>query len=290
MKAYCVLFNPLAGGGQGEIQGRALSKKMPEDALRFVDITAVKEYAALFASLGPEEGLILCGGDGTLNRFINDTAGLKRPEALFYYACGSGNDFLRDAEKDPSQGPFLLTPYLRSLPQVQVKGAAHFFINGIGYGIDGYCCEKGDELRKKSTRPVNYTAIAINGLLFHYHPTGARVTVDGNTLCFDHVWLAPVMLGRCSGGGMRPTPQQDRFAPEKTLSLMVYHCQGKHRALAAFPSIFKGEHVKYRNMVQILTGRHIRVEFDRPTPLQIDGETILDVTEYEAFFPPAESL
>ena len=179
---------------------------MPEYALRFVDITAVKEYAALFASLGPEEGLILCGGDGTLNRFINDTAGLKRPEALFYYACGSGNDFLRDAEKDPSQGPFLLTPYLRSLPQVQVKGAAHFFINGIGYGIDGYCCEKGDELRKKSTRPVNYTAIAIKGLLFHYHPTGARVTVDGNTLCFDHVWLAPVMLGRCYGGGMRPTP------------------------------------------------------------------------------------
>lgn len=58
MKAYCVLFNPLAGGGQGEIQARALSKKMPEDALRFVDITAVKEYAALFASLGPEEGLI----------------------------------------------------------------------------------------------------------------------------------------------------------------------------------------------------------------------------------------
>lgn len=153
MKAYCVLFNPLAGGGQGEIQARALSKKMPEDALRFVDITAVKEYAALFASPGPEEGLILCGGDGTLNRFINDTAGLKRPEALFYYACGSGNDFLRDAEKDPSQGPFLLTPYLRSLPQVQVKGAAHFFINGIGYGIDGYCCEKGDELRKKAPDP-----------------------------------------------------------------------------------------------------------------------------------------
>lgn len=114
--------------------------------------------------------------------------------------------------------------------------------------------------------------------------------MDGNTLCFDHVWLAPVMLGRCYGGGMRPTPQQDRFAPEKTLSLMVYHCPGKLRALAAFPSIFRGEHVKYRNMVQILTGRHIRVEFDRPTPLQIDGETILDVTEYEAFFPPAESL
>ena len=34
-------------------------------------------------------------------------------------------------------------------------------------------------------------------------------------------------------------------------------------------------------MVDVLTGHHIRVEFDRPTPLQIDGETIPDVTFYE---------
>ena len=34
-------------------------------------------------------------------------------------------------------------------------------------------------------------------------------------------------------------------------------------------------------MVEVLTGRNIRVEFDRPTPLQIDGETIPNVTSYE---------
>ena len=33
-------------------------------------------------------------------------------------------------------------------------------------------------------------------------------------------------------------------------------------------------------MVQILTGHEITVRFDRPTALQIDGETILGVTEY----------
>jgi hypothetical protein len=30
------------------------------------------------------------------------------------------------------------------------------------------------------------------------------------------------------------------------------------------------------------TGHEITVEFDQPTPLQIDGETILDVTSYTA--------
>ena len=37
-----------------------------------------------------------------------------------------------------------------------------------------------------------------------------------------------------------------------------------------------------KNMVAIHTGKEITVEFDRPTPLQIDGETVLDVTKYAA--------
>lgn len=36
-------------------------------------------------------------------------------------------------------------------------------------------------------------------------------------------------------------------------------------------------------MVDVIKGEHITVEFDRPTPLQIDGETFLDVTRYEVY-------
>ena len=62
----------------------------------------------------------------------------------------------------------------------------------------------------------------------------------------------------------------------------MYHCPSKLKALAVFPSIFKGEHVKKTGIVEILTGQNIHVEFDRPTPLQIDGETVPDVTSYRA--------
>ena len=47
-------------------------------------------------------------------------------------------------------------------------------------------------------------------------------------------------------------------------------------------SVFKGEHVKRKKHVSVLTGKEITVRFDRPTPLQIDGETHLNVTEYSA--------
>ena len=68
--------------------------------------------------------------------------------------------------------------YLKELPSVTVNGKESLFINGVGYGIDGYCCEIGDELRKKSDKPVNYAGIAIKGLLFHFKPRNATVTAD----------------------------------------------------------------------------------------------------------------
>ena len=154
------------------------------------------------------------------------------------------------------------------------------FLNGIGYGIDGYCCEKGDELRGNGNGEVNYTAIAIKGLLFHYKPTGATITVDGVEHRFEKVWLAPTMIGRYYGGGMMPTPEQDRLNGDGAVSVMVYYGSGKLKSLAVFPSIFKGEHIKHSEMVAVLSGRNITVCFDEPRPLQIDGETVPGVREY----------
>ena len=56
--------------------------------------------------------------------------------------------------------------------------------------------------------------------------------------------------------------------------------KGKIRTLTVFPTIFKGEHVKKTNMVDVISGHEVKVKFDRPTALQIDGETILGVSEY----------
>ena len=89
------------------------------------------------------------------------------------------------------------------------------------------------------------------------------------------------MHGKHYGGGMIATPNQDRENAEK-ISLLVWHGSGKLRTLMAFPSIFKGEHVKYTKFIEIIEGKEITVEFDKPCALQIDGETVLDVTSYTA--------
>ena len=160
---YHVLYNPHAGNGRGQTAARALTGVLPDDTLR------------------------------------NDMVRLPLTRDLYYFATGSGNDFFTDIGHQKGDAPCLLNPYLTDLPTVEVNGQTHRFLNGVGYGIDGYCCQEGDRPRQ--------------------------------------------------------------------LSVMVYHCPGKLRALSVFPSIFKGEHVRHTDMVEILTGQDIQVEFDRPTPL-----------------------
>lgn len=278
-KGY-ILYNPLAGKGQCESNTRALADIL-EQPVAFYDMTRITNYAAFLADLQPDDYLVVAGGDGTLNRFANAIAELNVSNEIYYFPVGTGNDFAHDLGHNASSKPFPIGQYLKNLPTVEVKGKSYHFVNGVGYGIDGYCCQVGDELKKKG-KAVNYTGIAIKGLLFHYEATNATVTVDGQVHTFDKVWIAPTMLGRFYGGGMMPTPSQDRTNEEGQLSVMVFHGGGRLRTLMAFPSIFKGEHIKHTDMVSILTGREITVEFDRPTPLQVDGETILDVTSYTA--------
>lgn len=274
---YVIFYNPKSHSGSGKEKADNLKNMFGDSEKVFLDATA-NDYKDCIAKLDKDDKIVICGGDGTLNRFINDVDTDNIDHEILYYPTGSGNDFYFDITNEKDGDPVVINKYLKSLPVVTVDGKNYKFLNGIGYGIDGYCCEKGDELRLKSTKPVNYTSIAIKGLLFHYKTTKATITVDGVTRTYDHVWLAPTMNGRCYGGGMIPTPDQDRLNKERTLSVMVYYTRSKLKALMVFPKIFKGEHVKKTKMVEIFTGKDITVTFDKPTALQIDGETILGVT------------
>ena len=283
---YQVLYNPLAGGGTGEQSLQQLREAMDGCQLCFHDVTKLESYVDFFSRLSVEDSVILAGGDGTLNRFINDTDGMDIKNEIFYYATGSGNDFLRDIERDGASKQ-CVNRYLSDLPVVEVNERQYRFLNGVGYGIDGYCCAEGDELRRKAPgKKINNTRIAIKGLLLDYHPTNATVTVDGKAYSFQRVWLAPTMNGRYYGGGMQPAPAQQRLGQPHEVSVMVMYGGGKIKTLAAFPSIFSGELVQHKDMVCVMTGREITVEFDRPTPLQIDGETIENVTRYTVHTAP----
>lgn len=281
-----ILTNQKAGNGNYAKDIASLNAQFKEP-LVFMDVAKIEDYQAFLSGLEADDFLVLTGGDGTLHHFANDTAGLQLPRRVLYYPTGTGNDFARELGKSYGEPPFEIRDYLTNLPKVEVQGKSRYFLNGIGFGIDGYCTEVGDRLREQGKKKINYTRIAIQGLLWGFPPAAAKITVDGEEHTYNKVWIAPTMFGKCYGGGMYPTPNQDRTKKDPSLSLMVFHSVGKLKTLMIFPSIFQGKHLKYTKAVTIFEGKDIQVEFDRPSPLQIDGETVHNVRSYHARVTPA---
>ncbi len=290
-----ILFNPKSNNNRGKLDAENALETMKKNGkfnpenVEFIDIIEKKDVIGFVNSLTENDTALICGGDGTLNYFANDLykakiAADKIKCGLKFLPCGSGNDFMHDTANVPVPEqllePIELKQYLMNLPVVTVNGKTQYFVNGIGFGIDGYCCEEGDKIRASSDKPINYTAIAIKGLLFKFKPCNATVTVDGKTYSFKKVWLAPTMKGRYYGGGMKVAPDQNRLAEDRQVSLVVLHGSGKLHTLVVFPSIFEGQHIVHKDMISVFKGQNISVEFSKPCALQIDGETVSNVLKY----------
>ena len=275
-----LFFNPSAKNGKAAEDLQLIKKTLDGQDVEIYAVTDIDDYVSVIDKIQPEDIVYIVGGDGTLNRFINDSTNLRILGDIFFYSAGTGNDFKHDVDPDNSLYRIRLNDYIRNLPTVTVGGVTYKFINGVGFGIDGYCCEEGDRQRAAGRQEINYSAIAVKGCLFRFKPYGADITVDGETRHYNKVWLAPTMFGRYYGGGMKVAPEQDRNNPQHTVTSVVIHRTGRLKTLIRFAKIFSGEHTKYTDMVDIRTGHEVRVVFDRPCALQIDGETVKNVTEY----------
>ena len=283
MKNYCVLYNPLANNGKAEAAAHALDSILSDGEVRYVDISTMGSYYDFFVSCHDDCIVILTGGDGTLHHFVNDTRGLHIKQKIFYYGAGSGNDFLNDLDKERGAEPFELTEYIKDLPFIRIDGKEYSFINNVGFGIDGYVCEVGNRERAEKKKAINYTAIALKGLLYDFKPVHATVTVDGVTKEYDRVWLAPTTNGRFFGGGMKIAPDQNRLDPDGKITFLIAHDLPRPRIAAIFPEIFKGTHIRHKKYIEVIKCDEVTVRFDRACAVQLDGEAISDVIEYTAY-------
>ena len=283
MNMIYVLYNESSGAHYSKEEIKEKIKAFFSDAsIEMTDTMTVDNKQEYVDKITKDDKLVIVGGDGTLNHFINGVEDRDYDFDIYCYAAGTGNDFINDVNGVKTDELVHFNEYMKNLPEISVKGKNYRFINGIGYGIDGYCCEEGDNYRKKTGKAPNYTSIAIKGLLYKFKPTNAKVIIDGVSREFKNVWMVPSMNGRYFGGGMMITPSQDRLNEQRDLSFVVVTSKSRIRLLTVFPKIFEGGHVKYTKLFKQFSGKEIEVEFDRPVALQIDGETVLGVTSYRA--------
>ena len=92
MKKYHILYNAFAGSGNDSY--KTLSEKLDGEII-FHNVMET-DYEQLFASFTGDDAVVVCGGDGSLNKFINRTRNIKYDNDVLYFATGTGNDFLKD--------------------------------------------------------------------------------------------------------------------------------------------------------------------------------------------------
>ena len=75
-------------------------------------------------------------------------------------------------------------------------------------------------------------------------------------------------------------PKQDRLNPDHSLSVVAMHSKNVFKIILAFALILFGKHTILKDMITVIEGHNISVKLDRKATLQIDGETIPDISEY----------
>ena len=82
---------------------------------------------------------------------------------------------------------------------------------------------------------------------------------------------------------MKIAPNQDRLDPDGKVTFIIVHDLSRPRILPIFPEIFKGTHLRHTKYIECVRCDEVTVKFDTPCAMQIDGESISDVTEYTAY-------
>lgn len=274
-----LIYNPLANNMTGEVLKDEALEYLKD---KFSDLEVVNGYdldiSKFVESVLPTDNIILVGGDGTLNIFANYVYNKGFKNNFYIFRSGTGNDFCNDVAQDNNEKLIRLNEYLEKLPKLTVNGKERYYLNCAGLGIDGLICEKMNAIKSKGKKKANYTWVSFKCLMKQYKKSSARVIVDGVESSYKHVWIATTMHGRYFGGGMPLTPEQNRN--DHDLSFVLFSCKSRIKTIFIFLQIFKAKHVKFTKNVHITKAKKVEVYFSNPCVLQIDGETISDVTSY----------
>ena len=283
MATYHIIYNRLSHSNTGELEAHMLDEIMSGENLKYWNVHDINDYHEFFRNIPADDKIIVAGGDGSLNRFINDTDYCNVPQEVYFFPAGSGNDFARDIGKKKHCEPFEVRRYISNLPEATVNGKKQRFFNSISIGLDATVCLEANRLKTLGKKNVNYALLAVKCILTKYKFCDAVVTdSEGNRHEFKDVLLAITTKGRFFGGGVKISPFQDRNDPDEILTFIIAHDLPAWKALIVFASIVVEKHFCFKKHETVMKGKEFTVEFSQPTPIQLDGESTEGQTGYHA--------
>lgn len=267
---YIILYNPLSKNKKAKRTTKRVVDyfKKHHISFRLKSLLKIKDIESYFKKTPKTVKILLLGGDGTINTFVNQTIGLAMENEVYLKGNGSGNDFLRSLKAQrPLTQPVMLMKY---------NDRQRYFMNGSGMGMDGKIAHLVNQSARKNR--FNYIINTLKTFLT-YKPRYTEVTIDGTLHSFKKAYLVNVNSGQFIGGGMRVTPEAELSKDE--LDILVVHKIPKPLLFLIFASVYLGLHKKLKRYVFYKKGQHVKVTMFSKQIVQCDGETFENIDELE---------
>jgi diacylglycerol kinase family enzyme len=268
-----LLYNPLSKNNKSNITTHKLVRYYKKNNLpfRLKSIIKIDDKVKFLEEKDMFENIILLGGDGTINRFVNDIEDYVLKTPIYLKSNGSGNDFLRTLKHQKNNTQEIMQATFNNTEK-------KLFLNGAGIGIDGLVLQYIDESKNKGK--FRYFVNTIKALI-HYQPTHSTVWIDGEKKEFQKTYLIVANNGKYVGGGMKITPNADLST--NTLDIIIVHTIPKWLILFIFLTIYLGIHTIFTRYVYSTKATSLKVQMPEPSTAQVDGEITNEVTTLDVY-------
>lgn len=265
-----VFGNPASGGGRGLQLKNEVIKSLTTRDISFQDLSADNPAAAIqnLQSVFDRglKGLIVVGGDGTVNMAVQYLAKSEIPLAVI--PAGTGNDFARTLGLNLKRPVSNLETYLSERPIWIDLGmvGGRYFTQILSTGFDSLVNERANSIQIIKGRMKYNISIALE--LLKFQPKSYKFRVD--QVSFESkAMLIAVANGKSYGGGMLISPNSR--PNDGLLDVMIVGPVSKLEFLKVFPKVYSGEHVNHP-AVKFLSGMQVEIESDAIA--YADGERI----------------
>lgn len=232
------------------------------------------ELARAAAETGEAVRIYACGGDGTLNEAAAGAAGYANA-AVTHYPMGSGNDFLRMFGPDACR--FYDLSALLDAPQapldlIECNGRLALNVCSVGFdariGLGAADFKKLPLVSGSMAYKLSALRTIVRGIHLPY-----RVEIDGERLPGEEFTLLCACNGRYYGGGFNPSP--DAMPDDGRLNFVVVPAVSRLTVASLIGKYAKGGVGEIEGVI-LRQGREMHITCDRVSPINLDGEELLD--------------
>ena len=255
-----VFINPLAGKGRPLKAWETIRPLLEQEGIPFV-----AHHLDLPSDLDGYDGILIVGGDGTINHILNHFPDTRLPIGVI--PAGSGNDLATSLFSGKS---------LREQYQNAVHGTVRpvdagicngkIFLNGVGIGFDG---EVALDIHKVKwlTGKTKYMSVVLRKI-FGYREKRMRMEWEGRVLERD-TFMVSVANGYRYGGGFKVAPLADW--QDGKLDVVIIDKVSVLQRIRYLPVIERGEHLDL-SFVDASHARAITVSSSSILHAHLDGE------------------